>query len=175
MNKSQLQEVLDYMDCEYAGIVSGMTDDEKRNRAKHWAKEIGSLDFSAVMNAVRKLARGQFMPRTGEVLREVEAESLNKGFDRPMRSQYWWKPKCRIWQGNDGKEYYDYQGPDSSESMHGLFSALPEWMQLKFRWLAEPTTENTEAWENYIFAHEERDDYRQEGMFPEVDALMALV
>jgi len=175
MNKDQLQQVLDYLDCEYAGIINRMTETEKKSRAKHWASEVGSLDFNTVMTAVRKLARGPYMPRTGEVLSEVEKAEMDNAFHKPNRDRYWWKPKCKIWKGQNGEEYYDYRNADGTETLNGIFRNLPEWMQLKFRWLADPTPENSEAWENFILANEERDEYANEGRYELVDALMAMV
>ena len=48
-----------------------MSTEEKKKRAQHWAKEIGSLNYEDVMQAVRKLSEGSFMPRTAEIIREV--------------------------------------------------------------------------------------------------------
>ena len=166
MNKLQLQEVMNYLDAEYSGIVARMTDDEKKIRARHWASEIGSLDFDAVMTAVRKLSRGQFMPRTAEILNEVE--NLRPERIRGKREI------CKIYRDASGNEVLDLRYSDGSEQLSGYLSGFPEWMQLKFRWMAEPNELNTLAWENYIMAHEERDNACS-GMFPMVDALMSMV
>lgn len=166
MNKKQLEQVLAYIDSEYAGIVSRMTDVEKESRIRHWAKEIGSMDFDAVMAAVRKLSRGQYMPRTAEVLREIETAG---------KKSVSGKQRCRIFLDTNGNEVLDLRFSDGSEWMSGYLSCFPDWMQIKFRWMANPTQENTAAWDNYIFAHEERDEFAVSGIFPEVDALMTMV
>ena len=64
---------------------------------------------------------------------------------------------------------------DGSEWIGGYLSSFPEWMQAKFRWMADPTPENTAAWDAWIFEHEERENHACSGIFPEVDALMAMV
>ena len=140
MNKFQLKQVVDYIDAEYMGIVSRMTAEERAARLSHWAKEIGGLDFYAVMAAVRKLSRGQYMPRTSEVIAEVEQTS------KPVSR----KPSCRIFAGTDGELIVDLRYPDGSEWITGYLSRFPEWMQTKFRWIADPTPENTAAWDALI-------------------------
>lgn len=147
MNKDQLKQVLSYIDAEYAGIVSRMTEDEKKARAKHWGTEVGMLGFDSVMAAVRKLSRGQYMPRTAEVLAEVEnsGKKLSEA-----------KPRCRIFRDISGREILDLRYSDGSEWMGGYLKNFPEWMQIKFRWMADPNEENTAAWDAFIFAHEER-------------------
>lgn len=143
MNRNQLNQVMGYLDAEYGAIVSRMSPDERKIRAQHWASEVGPLDFDSVMTAVRKLAGGQYMPRTAEVIAAVKEMGQGK---RGRRMS------CRIWQaGND--EVFDLRYSDGSEAMTGLMSALPEWMQVQFRWLADPTPENTARWDALIAAH----------------------
>ena len=163
MNKEQLKQVLGYIDAEYAGIVARMTDAEKIARAKHWMTEIGSLDYDAVMTAVRKLSRGQYMPRTAEIRSEVEQIGKISMKTGPGT-------KCRIYRDPSGEEVLDLRYRDGSEWMTGYLRYFPEWMQLQFRWMADPSPENTAAWDAYIFAHEERDAE----MFPKADALMTM-
>lgn len=144
MNKAQLSQVLEYIDAEWAGITARMSVDEKKARAKHWATEIGTLDFDAVMNAVRELSKGQYMPRTAEIIAAVRNQKPAVKTGRMT---------CRIWQAG-GDEVYDLRNPDGSECMFGRMQGLPEWMQIKFRWMADPTPENTAAWDAYIAACE---------------------
>ena len=146
MNKQQMESVLGYLDTEYAGIVKRMTDAEKATRAKHWAMEIGPLDYNAVMTAIRKLAKNAYMPRTAEIIAEVE-----KSLPETKVSQ---KPRCRIFRDANGDEVLDLRHSDGTEFMSGYLKSFPEWMQLKFRWQANPTYENTLAWDNYILQHE---------------------
>lgn len=166
MNKDQLSQVLAYLDAEYAGIINRMTETEKKARAQHWATEVGMQDFDAVMIAVKKLARGQYMPRTAEVLSEVE---------NSMKKRSEGNPKCRIFRDLSGQEILDLRYSDGSEWMSGYLGSFPLWMQIKFRWMSNPTPENTAAWDEFIYAHEGRDEYAQSGMFPECDALMAVI
>ena len=166
MNKVQLSQVIAYIDAEYAGIAARMSNDEKKIRARHWASEVGALDFDAVMGAVRKLARGQYMPRTAEVISEVEK---SRAGSRSGRS------KCRIYRDPAGHEILDLRHPDGSDWICGDLSRFPEWMQLQFRWMADPSPENTAAWDAYISAHEERDKNARAGLYPMCDALMATV
>jgi len=145
MNKYQLTQIMDYLDAEYAGIVSRMTDAEKKARTKHWAQEIGPLDFDAVMDAVRKLSRGQFMPRTAEVIAEVETV---------RRKNTCGKPICRIFRDAAGHEILDLRYSDGSDWITGYLDHFPEWMQAKFRWMADPTPENTAEWDRYMLREE---------------------
>ena len=147
MNKNQLSQVIAYVDAEYAGIVSRMTDDEKRIRAKHWAQEIGGLSFDAVMAAVRKLSRGPYMPRTAEILSEVEL-STGSAAKTAGRS------RCRIYRDQNGDEILDLRYSDGSEWVTGYLTNFPEWMQLKFRWMANPNAETAAAWDAYIQTQE---------------------
>ena len=144
MNKYQLSQVLGYLDAEYAGIVSRMTPEERSARAAHWAREVGSMDFEAVMGAVRKLARGQYMPRTAEV-RQAVSEA------KPAGTQ---KEKCRIFPDASGNEIVDLRYPDGSEWITGYLSSFPEWMQKKFRWMADPSEANRNAWDAVIMERE---------------------
>ena len=144
MNKYQLAQIMEYVDTEYVGIVSRMTDDERKARLKHWSQEIGPLDFDAVMAAVRKLARGQYMPRTAEVIAEVESSGRKAAAG---------KPTCRIFRDSCGEEVLDLRFADGSEWISGYLANFPEWMQAKFRWMADPT-KCTEAWDAYIQEHE---------------------
>lgn len=145
MNKEQFAEVMGYLDSEYAGIVNRMSGDEKKIRLAHWRKEIGNLDYNAVMTAVRKLSKGQYVPRTAEIIAEVESQM-------PVKTSQ--NPKCRIFRDADGKEVLDLRHSDGTGFMYGYLSNFPKWMQLKFRWMANPNAENTLAWDNYIMANE---------------------
>ena len=140
MNKTQFAEVMAFLDSEYAGIVSRMSKEEKQIRLDHWRKEIANLDFSAVMRAIRELSKGQYMPRTAEVI-----ERVNRQQTASKPSQ-----KCRIFRDANGDEVLDLRNSDGSEFMTGYLRYFPEWMQLKFRWMANPNAENTLAWDNYI-------------------------
>lgn len=150
MNKVQLQEILSYLDAEYAGIINRMSDAERKNRAEHWAREIGPLDFDTTMTAVRNLARNAFMPRTAEVLAEVE--KLQQTIQESKQAK---KTRCRIMRDAAGNEILDLRYSDGSQWMTGSLSNLPEWMQIKFRWMANPNAENTLAWDSFIQAYEE--------------------
>ena len=145
MNKDQLKQVLSYIDAEFAGIVNRMTDDEKKARAEHWKTEVGMLDFDAVMAAVKKLAGRPYMPRTAEILAEVKSsgKKMSEG-----------EPRCRIFRDAAGDEVLDLRFSDGSEWISGYLKNLPEWMQLKFRWMADPTPENTAAYDAYILREE---------------------
>lgn len=145
MDKTQFAEVMGYLDSEYAGIVSRMSRDERQVRNDHWRKEIGNLDFGAVMTAIRKLSRGQYMPRTAEIIAEVESQA-------PVKTSQ--GIKCRIFRDATGQEILDLRHSDGSEWMYGYLRNFPDWMQLKFRWQANPTPENTLAWDNYILQQE---------------------
>lgn len=162
MNKSQLQQIIDYIDAEFAGIVSRMSQEDRASRLKHWAREIGSLDFDQVMLAVRKLARGQYMPRTAEILAEVEQQN---------RTAQTGKETVRIFKDLAGNEIVDVK-VNGETMISGYLSSFPEWMQAKFRWQA--TGDPTE-WDAWILEHEGRDELAGSGIFPEVDALMAMV
>ena len=146
MNKDQLKQVLGYLDAEYAGITSRMSPEDRNIRLQHWAKEVGPLDFGMTMTAVRKLSRGPYMPRTGEVIAEVERQ---KESVRPKQ-----KSKCRIFRDADGLEIVDLRYSDGSEWVTGYLASFPEWMQKKFRWMANPTQENVEAWDEVIASYE---------------------
>ena len=161
MNKQQLERVLSYMDAEYAGIVSRMTDAERKTRATHWAMEIGSMDFNAVMAAVRKLSRNSYMPRTAEVISEVEKQESVTESSR--------KNNCRIFRDANGEEVLDLRHSDGTEWMTGYLKYFPDWMQIKFRWQADPSNENTLAWDNYILACEREWDGVLMTMGEEVD------
>ena len=145
MDKKQLDSVMRYLDTEYAGIAKKMTDEEKAMRTRHWADEIGTLDYNAVMTAVRKLAKNAYMPRTAEVIAEVESQA-------PVKTSQ--GIRCRIFRDATGQEILDLRHSDGSEWMYGYLSNFPDWMQLKFRWQANPTPENTLAWDNYILQQE---------------------
>lgn len=164
MNKDQLKQVMGYLDMEYSAIISKMTAEERKMRFQHWAKEIGPLDFTAVMTAVRKLSQGQYMPRTGEVIAEI-GKITNAA--KPQRSV-----TCHIYRDAAGNEILDLHHSDGSLCMTGYLDGFPEWMQVKFRWMADPTPANTEAWDNYIMAHDRHDKYSYPGMFPEADMIM---
>lgn len=163
MNKYQLREVLAYLDMEYAGIVNRLSEDEKKARARHWASEVGALDFDSVMLAVKKLSRGQYMPRTAEVLAEVEKS-------RKVITSL--KPTCRIFRDASGLEILDLRYSDGSEWMSGYLSNFPDWMQEKFRWMSSGDPADYDA---FIAENEERDELCRSGIFPEVDALMTMV
>ena len=150
MNKSQLQTIMDYLDNEYAGIINKLTPQEKKSRYLHWAKEVGCLDFNATMTAVRKLARGQYVPRTAEVIAEVE--KLQATIHEAERASSSSKSNCRIYRNATGDEIYELQSPQIGTS--GSFSTLPDWMQVKLRWMADPTPENTKAWDEIIMNFE---------------------
>lgn len=145
MNKFQMNKVMGYLDAEYAGIVNKMTETDKKIRAEHWAKEIGPLNFDAVMRAVRKLAKNQYMPRTAEIISEVEKDQAANSKSNQI--------KCRIMTDAAGDEIVDLRHADGSEWIQGYLRNLPEWMQIKFRWLANPTPENTLAWDNVLLAN----------------------
>lgn len=138
MNRQQLEQVMRYLDNEYSGIVRAMSETERKTRAEHWAREVGNLDFDSVMTAVRKLAKGQYMPRTAEVIAEVR-ESAGKPKTNGMMT-------CKVF----GDELYELRYSDGSLAMSGRLSVLPDWMQKKFRWMANPTPENTWAWDACI-------------------------
>lgn len=143
MNKQQFAEVMAFLDSEYAGIVSRMSREERQMRLDHWRREIAQLDYTAVMTAIRELSRGQYMPRTAEVIEKVQAQQT---VSKPSR-------KCRIFRDANGDEVLDLRNSDGSEFMTGYLRYFPEWMQLKFRWMANPTYENTLAWDNCIAEH----------------------
>lgn len=143
MNKTQFAEVMAFLDSEYAGINSRMSKEERQMRLDHWRKEIASLDYNAVMTAIRELSRGQYMPRTAEVIEKVHAQQTVR---KPSR-------KCRIFRDANGDEVLDLRNSDGSEFMTGYLRYFPEWMQLKFRWMANPNAENTLAWDNCIAEH----------------------
>ena len=145
MDHKQFETVIAYLDTEYAGIVSKLTLEEKKKRVNHWADEIGELDYNAVMTAVRKLAKNAYMPRTAEVIAEVESQA-------PVKTTQ--GIRCRIFRDVNGDEILDLRHSDGSEWMYGYLSNFPEWMKLKFRWQANPTPENTLAWDNYILQQE---------------------
>lgn len=166
MTKDQVKQIMDYLDMEYGGIISRMTTDERRKRNQHWVTEIGSLDFNAAMTAVRKLSREPYMPRTGEVIAEVE--KLQEFIDTAERYH---RTTCRIYRDAAGHEILELGGR-GFESIVGFLSSLPDWMQIKFHWMADPTPANTEAWETYIMEHEKHDKYSYPGMFPEVDLIL---
>ena len=150
MNKQQLQTIMDYLDNEYAGIVNRLTSQEKKARYQHWAKEIGTLDFNAAMNAVRKLARGQYIPRTAEVISEVE--KLQESIRETEQASGSKSSTCRIYRNASGDEIYETSNNYRSNS--GELNALPEWLQIKLRWMANPTEENIKAWDNWIMTFE---------------------
>ena len=166
MNKNQLTQVLEYLDTEYAGITARMTEDERKQRAKHWSKEIGMLDFDSVMSAVRKLSQGQYMPRTAEVIREVQSMPKVSNASRGRQT-------CRIQVTSDGTEVFQLKNSDGTEVMSGTLRSLPEWMAAKFRWLADPNPENTAAWDQCISQYQPADGYGTYGKFRQVDALIA--
>lgn len=143
MTKTQFAEVMAFLDSEYAGIVSRMSREERQMRLDHWRKEIAQLDYTAVMTAIRELSRGQYMPRTAEVIEKV---SRQQTVSKPSR-------KCRIFRDANGDEVLDLRNSDGSEFMTGYLRYFPEWMQLKFRWMANPNAENTLAWDNCIAEH----------------------
>lgn len=145
MDHKQFETVIAYLDTEYAGILGKLTPEEKKKRVNHWADEIGGLDYNAVMTAVRKLARNAYMPRTAEVIAEVESQA-------PVKTTQ--GIRCRIFRDATGQEILDLRHSDGSEWMYGYLSNFPDWMQLKFRWQANPTPENTLAWDNYILQQE---------------------
>lgn len=145
MDHKQFETVIAYLDTEYAGIVSKLTPEEKKKRVNHWADEIGELDYNAVMTAVRKLAKNAYMPRTAEVIAEVESQA-------PVKTTQ--GIRCRIFRDATGQEILDLRHSDGSEWMYGYLANFPEWMQLKFRWQANPNAENTLAWDNYIMQWE---------------------
>ena len=168
MNKEQVGQVLDYLDMEYCGITAKMTDDERKLRAKHWAQEIGALDFDDVMTAVRKLSQGPYMPRTAEIIREVQdAPKMPKTSAGPQ--------SCRIEEKFAGTEVYQLRNADGSIAEEGILNMLPDWQILKYRWIADPNPENTAAWDNCMMQIQGEDQYAAAGMFAEVDALMAAV
>ena len=143
MNKSQLQQIIDYIDAEFAGIVSRMSQEDRAARLQHFAREIGSLDFDDAMLAVKKLSRGQYMPRTAEILAEVE---------QIRKTQTSGKEKVRIFRDASGNEILSVTR-DGETVISGYLASFPDWMQAKFRWLS--TGDPTE-WDAYIMAHEER-------------------
>ncbi len=166
MNKDQLKQFMSYLDMEYTAIVNKMPNDERKMRYQHWAREIGPLDFNPAMTAIRKLSRGQYMPRTGEVIAEVE--KMNEFID--IAERYHRHGKCRIYRDAAGDEMLDLSL--ENDSMSGYLNSLPDWMQIKFRWMADPSPTNTEAWEDFIMGHEKHDKFSYPGMFPEVDIIM---
>ena len=143
MNKAQFSQVMGYLDSEYAGIVSRMSGAERQARLEHWKNEIGSLEFNAVMEAIRELSRGQYMPRTAEVIEKVSSR----------RNQSSTSARCRIFRDASGNEVLDLRHSDGSEFLYGYLNHFPEWMQLKFRWMANPNAENTLAWDSFIAEH----------------------
>ena len=145
MNKQQLQSILDYLFTEFASITSKMTPESKKQLSQHWAKEIGNYDYDIADNAVRKLSKGQFMPRTGQIIAEIEKQSEAKS-----KTQN----KCRIFTDAAGNEILDLRFSDGTPQICGLLSNCPEWMQIKFRWIANPSPENTAAWDEYIMGCE---------------------
>lgn len=146
MNKQQLSRVFEYIDAEWAGIAARMSSDEKKTRAKHWAAEIGTLDFDAVMTAVRELSAGQYMPRTAEIIAAVRKQKPAPKANGRMN--------CRIFRDASGNEVLDLRTSTGSEMLYGYLASFPEWMRLKFRWMADPTPENIAAWDAYIAACE---------------------
>lgn len=142
MNRNQLNRVMGYLDAEYGGIVSRMTEAERKVRAQHWANEVGPLEFDAVMDAVRELSQGPYMPRTAEVIGKVRERAGSRMQDTAGR--------CRIFRDAEGREVLDLRFSDGTEQISGYLSAFPEWMQAKFRWMADPSEENTENWDAYI-------------------------
>ena len=150
MNKQQLQTIMDYLDNEYAGIVNRLTPQEKKARYQHWAKEIGTLDFNAAMNAVRKLARGQYVPRTAEIISEVE--KLQASIYETEQASGSKNSHCRIFRNSTGDSIYEVG--NNYRTTSGNIDSLPEWLQLKLKWLANPTQENLEAWDNCIMSFE---------------------
>ena len=160
MNKNQLLQVMEYLDAEYAGIVSRMAPEERSARLRHWSREIGALDFDSAMTAVKVLARGQYMPRTAEILAEVE---------RSRAAAKTGKQTVRIFRDDSGAEILDVR-ENGETVIGGYLESFPEWMQAKFRWLSGGDPAD---WDAYISAHEER--AAAEEHFPEVDALMAMV
>ena len=169
MNKKQLEDILNYLDQEFAGIVAKMSNEDKRKRAQHWAKEIGSLNYDDVMQAVHKLSEGNFMPRTAEIIREVrEYRNINRRIENNPTLQ-----KCFIWPDANGNEVYKLTQSDGTEIMYGTFKDIPEWMQIKFRWMADKTNpEKCLAWENYIMQTEKKIPYGNPGINYEVDRIM---
>ena len=150
MNKKQLEQIMDYLDNEFAGIVNRLTQEEKKKRYKHWANEIGNLDFNAAMTAVRKLSRGQYVPRTAEVIAEVE--KLQGEIYETEQASSSKNSKCKIYRNQSGDEIYEIN--NNYRSNTGNFTSLPEWLQIKLRWISNPSEANTLAWDNYIMEHE---------------------
>ena len=146
MNKTQLQEILDYLDAEFAGIVNKMSDLDRKKRAVHWAKEIGSYDYQTVLDIVKKLSQNSFMPRTAEVISEI---NRSQNFSKNKNE----KSKCKIISDFLGNEIVTVFYSNGEEMLTGYLKNLPEWMQLKFRWMANPTEENAIAWDNYLIEH----------------------
>lgn len=162
MNRNQLTQIIDYIDAEFAGIVSRMSQEERSSRLKHFSREIGALDFDQAMTAVRKLSRGQYMPRTAEILAEVE--QMN-------RTAQTGKETVRIFKDHAGHEIVDVR-VNGETTITGYLSGFPEWMQAKFRWQATGDPTELDTW---ILGHEGRDGLAGSGIFPEVDALMTMV
>lgn len=162
MNRKQLDQIMNYIDAEYSGIVSRMTVEERTARLKHFSREIGALDFDSAMTAVRKLSRGQYMPRTAEILAEVE--QMN-------RTAQTGKETVRIFKDHAGHEIVDVR-VNGETMISGYLSSFSDWMQAKFRWQATGDPSELDTW---ILGHEGRDGLAGSGIFPEVDVLMAMV
>lgn len=145
MNKEQFEKVMTYIDTEYAGIIRGMTEADRKKRTAHWASEIGTLDFDAAMKAVRKLSHGPYMPRTAEVIDEVQKQPAHSTGG---------KMKCMIFRDAKGEEVLDLRMSNGNQMLYGYLRNFPSWMQIKFRWMADPNPENTLAWDNYILEYE---------------------
>lgn len=145
MNTEELNRVLSWIDSEFYTQASKMTVEEKTQRARHWREELGAYPFSAVMEAVRKQSGSGFVPRTSQIREELRGKVYLTDY------KHRGKPVCRIIRTEDG-EICEY----TSETMKIIspFDRLPEWLRIKFRWMAEPTEENTAAWDAWIRQHE---------------------
>lgn len=151
MNKGQLQQVMFYLDAEFPGIMNRMTDDEKAARAKHWAAEVGTLDYDMVMQAIRTLAEKGYPPSTAQIRAEI------RKFLPAERENV--EPYCRVFRDPSGQMCYDLRFRNGGGGSGLVGKLMQPWELIKWRYLATKKPEHQAAWESIIMAKESGGDW----------------
>ena len=143
MTKNEMLTVLQWIDAEFYTVTAKMTDDDRKNRAAHFWSELGAYPFPAVMEAVKRISRRGFPPRTGEILAGVGERPEHPG-----------ERSFRIKADPAGRMFYELnfgEGSASGPIEGGEAFGMSPVEALKWRWWTDRSDLNTRIYDAAAF------------------------
>ena len=143
MTKNEMLVILQWIDAEFYTATAKMSDDDRKNRAAHFWSELGAYPFAAVMEAVKRISRRGFPPRTGEILAGVGERPEHPG-----------ERSFRIKADPAGRMFYELnfgEGSASGPIEDGETFGMSPVEALKWRWWTDRSETNERIYDAALF------------------------